>query len=210
MKRKKFGKTYRVPWRRRREGRTDYHARYKMLLSGKIRAVVRKSLRHIVVQFVKAEIGGDKTLSFTKSTELRKYGWEYNCGNIPAAYLTGFLAGLKAIRNNINEAILDIGPQRSTKGGRIYAALKGILDVGVWIPHSEEILPSPERLLGKHIEHFATELKERDIDYYSKQFNQYISKKLDPAKISEQFIMVIKNIAKDFNAKIPDWIREVE
>lgn len=210
MRRKKFGKTYRVPWRRRREGKTDYHARYKMLLSGKIRAVVRKSLRHIIVQFVDAKIDGDKTLSFTKSIELRKYGWEYNCGNAPAAYLTGFLAGLKAVRNNINEAILDIGPQRSTKSGRIYAALKGIVDAGVWIPHNEEIFPTPERLLGKHIEHFAKKLKEKNIDRYNRQFSQYISKKLDPTKISEQFITVIKNIAKDFNTKIPNWLEAVE
>ncbi|MEX0569572.1 MAG: 50S ribosomal protein L18 [Candidatus Njordarchaeota archaeon] len=210
MRRKKYGKTYRVPWRRRREGKTDYHARYKMLLSGKTRAVVRKSLKHITVQFVTAEIGGDKTLSFTKSIELKKYGWEYNCGNIPAAYLTGFLAGLKAIKNNIDEAILDIGPQRSTRGSRIYAALKGIIDAGVSIPHNEKIFPPPERILGKHIEIFADKLKKNDKDYYKRQFGQYISKKIEPTKISEQFIKVIKNIVKDFNAKIPDWIGEVK
>ena len=104
---RKYGPRYRVPFRRRREGRTDYRARYKMVISGKIRAVVRKSLRNIVIHFVRAKLEGDETLVFTKSTELTKYGWRYNRGNVPAAYLTGYLAGLKALKAGIKEAILD-------------------------------------------------------------------------------------------------------
>ncbi len=207
--RKKFGKAYRVAWRRRREGKTDYYARYRMLLSKKLRAVVRKSLRHIVVQFVKAEILGDRTLSYTKSTELRKYGWKYNCGNVPAAYLTGFLAGLKARKANIREAILDIGPQRSTYGGRLYAALKGLIDAGIEIPHNEKIFPSPERILGKHIEKYAQMLKDRS-DRYKIQFGDYLKRNADPEKISQNFIEVIKKIAKEYNSEIPTWLEKVE
>ena len=51
----------------------------------------------------------------------------------------------------IEEAILDLGLQTSTKGSRIYAALKGVLDAGINIPHSKEILPSEDRIKGKHI-----------------------------------------------------------
>ena len=205
---RRHGKTYRVAWRRRREGRTDYYARYRMLLSGKIRAVVRKSLRHIVVQFVRAEINGDRTLSYTKSTELRKYGWKYGCGNTPAAYLTGFLAGLKALNANITEAILDIGPQRSTYGGRLYAALKGIIDAGVRIPHDEKIFPSPDRILGKHIENYANMLKDNK-EKYQRQFRGYIKAKIDPTKISENFMEVLEKIANTFQVEKPNWVEEV-
>ena len=205
---KRFGKTYRVPWRRRREGKTDYYARYKMLLSRKIRAVVRKSLRHIIIQFAKGEIQGDRTLSYTHSRELRKYGWKYNCGNVPAAYLTGFLAGLKALKANINGAILDIGPQRSTYGGRLYAALKGLVDAGLKIPHNDKIFPSPERIAGKHIADFAKKLKEKDPSLYEKQFSFYLANKVLPENITKNFIDALKNIASEFGVEVPDWVNE--
>jgi large subunit ribosomal protein L18 len=41
--------------------------------------------------------------------------------------------------------------QISTKGSRIYAALKGVLDSGIKVPYSEEILPSEDRIKGRHI-----------------------------------------------------------
>ena len=36
-------------------------------------------------------------------------------------------------------------------GNRAYAALKGMVDAGMEIPHSEEVLPSEERINGEHI-----------------------------------------------------------
>jgi large subunit ribosomal protein L18 len=44
-----------------------------------------------------------------------------------------------------------LGLNISTKGSRIYAALKGVLDSGIKVPHSEDILPSEDRIKGKHI-----------------------------------------------------------
>ncbi len=144
-------KGYVVPHRRRREKRTNYRKRLKLLKSGKIRVVVRKSLKHMRVQFIKYNEKGDETIVQAFSKELVKYGWKHYCGNVPAAYLTGLLAGLKAKKAGITEGILDIGLQHSTKGGRIYAALKGVLDAGIHVPHSSEILPSEDRIFGKHI-----------------------------------------------------------
>ncbi|MHA1616363.1 MAG: 50S ribosomal protein L18 [Candidatus Njordarchaeales archaeon] len=207
---RRFGPRYRVPFRRRREGRTDYRARYKMVISGKIRAVVRKSLRNIVVHFVKAELEGDKTLSYTKSTELVKFGWKYGRGNLPAAYLTGYLAGLKAIQAGLKEAILDIGPQRSTKGNRLYAALKGLVDAGVEIPHSEEILPDVDRIRGEHIANYARLLKKKDPEKYRRQFSRYLAQGLDPEKIPEVFEETLKNIASAFGVEPPTFEEESE
>lgn len=208
--RKRYGKTYRIAWRRRREGKTDYHARYRMLLSRRLRVVVRKSLRHIVIQFVKAEISGDKTLSYTHSQELKKYGWKYNCGNLPAAYLTGYLAGLKAKKKGISDGILDIGPQRSIYGGRLYVALRGLIDAGIDIPHNPDIFPSETRIMGQHIAEYAKLLAAKDQTLYKKQFGFYLKNKLKPEKITENFIQTLKRIAETFNADLPNWIEPGE
>jgi len=207
---RKFGPRYKVPFRRRREGKTDYRARYRMLLSQRIRAVVRKSRRNIIIQFVKAELKGDKTLSTTRSLELRKFGWNFSGGNIPAAYLTGYLAGLKALKAGINEAILDIGPQRSTRGGRLYAALKGMIDAGLDIPYSENVLPSLNRIQGQHIASYAEKLMNEDIELYNKRFSRYIRDGLDPTNIVSVFMTVLSNIAKEFNVESPSFEEESE
>ncbi|RLJ03393.1 MAG: 50S ribosomal protein L18 [Candidatus Aenigmatarchaeota archaeon] len=139
---------YRVPHRRRREKKTNYRKRLALLKSGKVRLVVRRSLNYTYGQFVEYHRDGDRTIAAVTSKELLKFGWKGHCGNLPAAYLAGLLLGKKS---NVKEAILDIGLQRSTKGNRLYAFLKGVLDSGVNVPHDEEMLPSEDRIMGKHI-----------------------------------------------------------
>ena len=140
-----------VPHRRKREGKTDYKLRLRLLKSGKPRLVVRKSLSNITCHIVKYEPQGDRTIIFANSGELKKFGWKFHCGNVPSAYLTGLLCAQKAKKHKIGHAVLDIGLYASTPGNRLYSALKGALDGGLEIPHSEEILPKPERIAGKHI-----------------------------------------------------------
>ena len=139
-----------VHFKRRMEKKTNYVKRLALLKSEKTRLVIRKSLSNISIQFVNFKPSGDETIASAVSSELKKFGWVKG-GNIPAAYLTGLLAGKKAKEKNIKEAVLDLGLQTSTKGSRLYAALKGVLDAGIIIPHSKEILPSEERIKGKHI-----------------------------------------------------------
>ncbi len=143
--------------RRRREGKTDFKKRLELVKSGKTRLVIRRSLSGMNIQFIDYDVNGDKTIASAVSKELKKMGWTYSLKNLPAAYLTGLLAGKKARTKNINEAILDTGLQISTKGSRIYAALKGVIDSGLNVPHSKEILPSDERLQGKHIQNIKPE-----------------------------------------------------
>ena len=64
---------------------------------------------------------------------------------------------------------LDFGLERNIKGSRIYAVLKGAIDAGLSIPHSPDILPSDERLSGKHIIDYAQKLKKEDVKRYKKQ-----------------------------------------
>ncbi len=142
---------YRVKMRRRREGKTNYRKRLAYLKSGKPRAVVRKTLRYVIVQIVEYHDDGDRILVGVNSSHLKKYGWKGSFKNTPAAYLTGYLAGKLALKKGIEEAVLDIGLQSPVKGSRVFAALKGMVDAGLYVPHSEEVYPSEDRIKGEHI-----------------------------------------------------------
>ena len=141
-------------FKRKKLGKTDYRKRLRLLLANKPRIVVRKSLKNILGQIVEYGDKGDRIILSANSSELKKYGWEGNKGNIPSSYLVGLLVGTKAKKKNINDLILDIGLQNSVKGSRIYSFLKGCIDAGLNIPHSKDILPTEDRIKGKHIEKF--------------------------------------------------------
>jgi large subunit ribosomal protein L18 len=141
-----------VPFRRRREGRTDYRQRQRLLRGRVPRAVVRQSHRNANVQFISYDEAGDKVLAAATSKELEKLGWTGATGNLPAAYLTGYLAGKRAAERGVNEAVLDIGLKGPARGSAVFAALKGMIDAGIEIPHGEEVLPTPERINGAHID----------------------------------------------------------
>lgn len=149
------GPRYRVPFRRRREGKTNYHVRYKLILSKKPRVVIRKSNCSTTLQLVLAEQTGDKTLLTVTSRALEDFGYTFSKGNIPAAYLTGLLFGKKMLAMGQAEGIADIGLHASTRGGRIYAAIKGVVDAGVNVPHSPEIFPDDDRIRGEHIKDYT-------------------------------------------------------
>ena len=120
-----------VQKRRRREGKTDYKARLKLLESELPRIVVRKSNRYVLAQYVKSEHAQDKVLLGVSSKELLEYGWPKEASgslkSIPACYLTGLILG-KEIKTKIKEekerVILDLGLGRNIKKSRVYAVLK--------------------------------------------------------------------------------------
>ncbi|MEM0349430.1 MAG: 50S ribosomal protein L18 [Candidatus Caldarchaeum sp.] len=151
--------------RRRRQGHTDYRKRLKLVKSRIERLVIRRGCRRIVVQIVKSKAGGDETLVTVGSEVLRKYGWKASLKSVPAAYLTGLLAGRKALEKNVEKAIVDIGVYRSVKGSRLYAVVKGALDAGLEIPVSEEVLPSDERIHGKHISDYVAKIADNPVGY---------------------------------------------
>lgn len=145
------GPRYRVAFRRRREGRTDYRHRAALLRSGVPRAVVRKSNRGMSVQFIEYRDGADFVVASAVSKELAKLGWTLPGKNSPGAYLTGLLAGTRAKEKGVEEAVLDIGLREPTKGSLMFAALKGLIDAGVEIPHGDGMLPADDRVAGKHL-----------------------------------------------------------
>jgi large subunit ribosomal protein L18 len=148
----KSGPRFHVKPRRHRQRKTDYHRRLRLLRSKKTRIVVRRSLQNIRVQFIDYNQQGDEIVASAISSELKStYQWKYSADSTPAAYLTGLLAGARAKKAGIEEGVLDIGLYHPTKGSRVFAALKGVLDAGVDCPHDEEMLPSKERLAGAHL-----------------------------------------------------------
>lgn len=145
------GPRYHVGFRRRRQGRTDYRMRKKLISSGIPRAVVRCTAKNTLIQFISFKPEGDVVIATATTMELEKVGWKHATGNIPSAYLAGFMAGKRASKAGIEKAVLDIGLKPPKKGTKVFAALKGMLDAGVEIPHGEEIFPSKDRINGTHI-----------------------------------------------------------
>jgi large subunit ribosomal protein L18 len=193
---------YRVQLRRRREGKTDYQARKALVSSGRPRLVTRTALKNTTVQILIAKLHGDEVLAAANSRELVKtYGWKAPTGNIPAAYLTGYLCGLKAKAKGIEGAILDIGLNPPIKGAKVFAALKGVVDAGVEIPHSEEKIVK-ERNRGDHIAKYAKSLGAGSEEYASK-FSQYTAKGVAPEKIIEHFNKTKAEIAAAFKVSAP-------
>jgi large subunit ribosomal protein L18 len=137
---------------RRTRQQTDYHLRLRLLKSNLTRIVVRRSNKNILVQFVEYSENGDKIITSAKSNDLKKLGFTLNTGNIVSAYLTGYLAGKKALKSDAGkDCIVDLGLQNSLYGTRLFAAVKGAMDAGVNIRVSDVVFPPQERLEGKHL-----------------------------------------------------------
>ena len=170
-----------VPYRRKINGRTNYRKRLKLLVSGSPRLVIRKTNKNIIAQVVKYSEDGDNVIISVNSSELKKHGWTHATGNLPAAYLTGLLAGKKSLEKKTDSAIVDLGLQTPATGSRLYAVVKGAIDAGMSIPCADDAFPSEERLTGKHI---------ADYSKVSKQF------KNDASAITKSFEDVKKKILK--------------
>jgi large subunit ribosomal protein L5e len=105
VKNKAYYKRYQVKYRRRREGKTDYYARQRLICqdknkynSPKYRLIVRITNHDIVVQVAYAKIAGDVVITAAYSHELKKYGLELGLTNYSAAYCTGLLAARRLLK----------------------------------------------------------------------------------------------------------------
>ncbi|MEK6835035.1 MAG: 50S ribosomal protein L18 [Nanoarchaeota archaeon] len=179
-----INKRYTVKYKRKMLGLTDYRARLRLIVSRKTRLVVRKSLNKIIAQLINYNTKGDNIIKTITSNNLNEYGWKYHPGNLPSSYLVGLIIGLEAKKLKIKEVVLDIGLRESIKGSAIYSLLKGALDSGLNIPFSQEILPSEDRISGKHIADYYNLLSQ---DKKNKQFSKYLKNKINPANIAKDF-----------------------
>jgi large subunit ribosomal protein L18 len=178
------GSNYRVAFRRRREGKTDYAARIKLVEHDKSRLVVRLSNAYVSVQVINYAKEGDETVVSAISKDLAEYGWLGGNKNTSAAYLTAYLCGKRALAKGINDVILDIGLKSSIKGSKVFAALKGAVDAGLNIPHGDTVLPEDDRIRGEHVANYAKSLEEDDV---KKLFSKYLERGLQPVDLPNNF-----------------------
>lgn len=178
------GSKYKVAFRRRREGKTDYSARFNLANLEKPRLVVRISNANVIVQVIKIKLDGDETIVSAHSNELRNMGWLASKKNISAAYLTAYLCGKKALNNGVESAILDIGLKSPIKGSKVFAALKGAVDAGLDIPYGESVIPEESRIRGEDIANYAEFLDDEEM---KKHFSKYLENGLEPTELPNHF-----------------------
>jgi len=239
LKNRAYFKRYQVKYRRRREGKTDYEARRKMVKqpkykynSKKYRLVVRFTNAKVICQIAYATIQGDKIIAQATSTELTKYGVPVGHKNYAAAYCTGLLVARRVLKQlglesefegkakadgedfHIEEedcdrrpfkCILDVGPQRTCAGARMWGALKGAVDGGLHIPHTNKLFPGykapeekgaegeydadahKERIFGGHVKDYMEQMSEEDPTKYEAHFSKFIENSLDADKLEDMY-----------------------
>jgi len=221
VKNKAYFKRFQVKFKRRRQGRTDYFARRRLVCQDKnkyntpkYRLIVRVTNKDIICQIAYARIYGDVIVESAYSHELPKYGVKVGLTNYAAAYCTGLLVarrilhkfGLNDIYTGVTQAdgedfsvedidgqpgafrcYLDIGLARTSTGAKIFGCLKGAVDGGLDIPHSNKRFPgydseskeyNPEvhknHITGQHVANYMTSLLDEDEEAYKKQFSSFI------------------------------------
>ncbi|KAJ8660487.1 hypothetical protein O0I10_003945 [Lichtheimia ornata] len=248
QKNKAYFKRYQVKYRRRREGKTDYYARKRLVVqaknkynSPKYRMVVRFTNKDIVCQIVYAKIQGDFVLSAAYAHELPRYGIKGGLTNWAAAYATGLLLARRTLAKlgladkyegftepdgTVQEvealedgprpfkAFLDTGLARTSTGARVFGAMKGASDGGIFIPHSGNRFPgydiesktNDDELLrnyiyGVHVAEYMEYLEEEDEERYKKQFAGFLKAGITSDKVEDMYADAHEAIREDPSPK---------
>lgn len=223
---------YQVKYRRRREGKTDYRARLRLVKQDKnkynthkYRLVVRFSNKDITAQVIYASIAGDVVVAAAYSHDLAHFGLKVGLTNYAAAYAVGLLLARRVLTKfgladiykgqeepdgedyNVEEAedqprpfycLLDTGLKRTSTGSRVFATLKGALDGGLDIPHSDkrfvgfggkkldaEILR--KYIYGGHVGEYMETMAEEEPENYQRQFANYIKNDVEGEGLEELY-----------------------
>jgi len=141
--------------RRRKENKTDYVKRLKLLKGEKPRIVFRKTNRYIISEYTLSKEAQDKVVFGFDSRKLNEYGWPKDAkGSLKsttASYLTGYLIGKRIIKQKLETPILDAGMNRVLHKNKIYAFIKGMIDAGIKINCEKEFFPEESRIKGQHL-----------------------------------------------------------
>jgi len=105
VKNRSYFKRYQVKYRRRREGKTDYQARNKLVIQAKnkyntpkYRLIVRLTNKDVICQIAFAKIKGDVVMTAAYAHELPRYGIKAGLKNYAAAYATGLLLARRHLK----------------------------------------------------------------------------------------------------------------
>ncbi|XP_009774634.1 large ribosomal subunit protein uL18-like [Nicotiana tabacum] len=247
QKTRAYFKRFQVKFKRRREGKTDYRARNRLINQDKnkyntpkYRFVVRFTNKDIIAQIVSASIAGDMILASAYARELPRYGLKVGLTNYAAAYCTGLLLARRVLKKlemdeeyegnlDVNgedysvepaegrrpfRALLDVGLIRTTTGNRVFGALKGALDGGIDIPHSEKRFAGfgkdskqldadvhRKYIYGGHVSAYMKTLMEDEPEKYQSHFNEYIKTGLEADDLEEMYKKVHAAIRADPSSK---------
>jgi len=198
----------------------------------KYRLVVRKTNTKYIVQLIYATLTSDRVVCDAYSSELPRYGVKQGLRNYAAGYCTGLLIARRALKyfgldkkyegatevtgewhENVPEedddpnpltAYLDIGLATASTGNNVFSVLKGAVDGGLNVPHSERRFrgwdssandgegdydPEAHRdcIFGKHVADYMRLLKEEDEEKYKRYFSRYIKDGIGPDDLEEMY-----------------------
>ncbi|KAK2744159.1 60S ribosomal protein L5 [Myotisia sp. PD_48] len=238
---------YQTKFKRRREGKTDYYARKRLVTqaknkynSPKYRLVVRFTNRDVITQIVSSDLNGDKVFACAYSHELKRYGIKNGLTNWAAAYATGLLLARRTLKKlgldedftgveepegeyTLTEAAetddgtrrpfkanLDVGLHRTSTGARVFAAMKGASDGGIFVPHSENRFPGfdietkeldaetlRKYIFGGHVAEYMEGLADDDEERYQSQFQKYLENEIEATDLEELYAAAHKAIRED-------------
>jgi large subunit ribosomal protein L5e len=238
---------FQTKYRRRREGKTDYYARKRLITQAKnkynapkYRLVVRFTNRDIIMQIVTSEVSGDKVFAAAYSHELKAYGINHGLTNWAAAYATGLLIARRVLKKlgldetftGVEEAdgeytlteaaeedgeerrpfkaFLDVGLARTSTGARIFGAMKGASDGGIFVPHSENRFPGYDieskeldaetlrkYIYGGHVAEYMETLADDDEERYKSQFQQYLDDDIEADGLEDLYTEAHAAIRED-------------
>ena len=141
--------------RRRREAKTDYAKRIRLLKSNSPRLVFRKTNKYLIAQYIISKEAKDEIKLGGNSKELLKFGWpkEFlgSLKSISAAYLLGVLMSKKIKEKKLEKPIVDFGMIKMIHKTKTYAFLKGLKDSGLDINCDDKFCPDENRLKGEHM-----------------------------------------------------------
>ncbi|EFJ31187.1 hypothetical protein SELMODRAFT_144921 [Selaginella moellendorffii] len=236
-RRRREGKTdYRARVRLTNQDKNKYN-------TPKYRFVVRFSNKDIVAQIAYATIAGDVIMAAAYAHELPRYGLKVGLTNYAAAYCTGLLLARRLLtkmgmadiyegNTDVNgedynvetldenrrpfRALLDVGLVRTTTGNRVFGALKGALDGGLDIPHSEKRFAGYSKedkslnaevhrkyIYGGHVAAYMLKLKDEDPEKYQSHFSQFIKEGVEPESLEELYTKVHAAIRADPSPREP-------
>ncbi|KAJ9633978.1 60S ribosomal protein L5, variant [Exophiala oligosperma] len=196
----------------------------------KYRMVVRFTNRDIICQLITAELSGDKVFCAAYAHELKRYGIQNGLTNWSAAYATGLLLARRALKKlNLDEdftgveeadgeyklteaaevdgeerrpfkCFLDVGLHRTSTGARVFGAMKGASDGGLFIPHNEKRFPGYDQeskeldadtlrryIFGGHVAEYMETLADDDEERYKSQFVKYLDNDVEADGLEELY-----------------------
>lgn len=203
--------------------------------SPKYRLVVRFTNKDVICQVVYSRIQGDFVLCSAYAHELPRYGVKVGLTNYAAAYCTGLLCARRLLQivglaqkypgkevadgasfsvTPIEEesrpfkAFLDVGLRRTTTGAKIFAAMKGAVDGGLFVPHSDsrfvgyqngelDSAKLRKHILGLHVAEYMKALRSEEPEKYKRCFSKFLAAGVEPDDLEAMYVKAHKAIRAD-------------